>query len=72
MSNLKVYFFINRKPPAREPGAAVAAVTRSEPSRWMVAPMVAGLAALVMLGVHPPGDLTELLSRAVTELEGLG
>ena len=59
-------------PPAGEPGAAAAAVTRSEPSRWMVAPMVAGLAALVMLGVHPPGDLTELLSRAVTELEGLG
>ena len=55
-----------------EPSAAVAAVARSEPSGWMVAPMVAGLVALVVLGVHPPGDLTDLLSRAVAELRGLG
>ena len=55
-----------------EPSAAVAVVPRSEPSGWMVAPMVAGLVALVVLGVHPPGDLTDLLSRAVAELRGLG
>jgi hypothetical protein len=36
----------------------------------MVVPVVAGVAALVMLGVHPPAELTGLLSRAVHQLSG--
>ena len=28
--------------------------------------------ALLMLGVHPPAELTELLSRAVHQLSGTG
>jgi hydrogenase-4 component F len=44
---------------------------RGEPSAWMVIPVVAGLAALVLLGVHPPAHLTELLTRGAAELRGL-
>ena len=44
--------------------------TRGEPSAWMVTPMVAGLLALVILGVHPPADLVALMNRGVTELGG--
>jgi hydrogenase-4 component F len=36
----------------------------------MVVPVVAGALALVVLGVHPPAELTELLARAVRELGG--
>lgn len=43
---------------------------RGEPSAWMVAPMVAGLAVLIMLGVHPPADLSDLLARGAAELGG--
>jgi len=50
--------------------AAAPALTRGEPSAWMVVPVVAGVAALVMLGVHPPAELTGLLSRAVHQLSG--
>ena len=41
---------------------------RGEPSAWMVVPAVAGIAALFILGLHPPGELTGLIARAVTEL----
>jgi hydrogenase-4 component F len=43
-------------------------LARSEPSAWMVAPVVAGVAVLFVLGVHPPAELTGLISRAVTQL----
>jgi len=39
-----------------------------EPSAWMVVPVVAGIAALFILGLHPPGQLIDLISRAVTQL----
>jgi hydrogenase-4 component F len=48
--------------PGREPMA------RGEPSAWMVVPVLAGLAVLVLLGVHPPGELTSLITTAVGEL----
>ena len=51
-------------------GAPVATVLRREPSGWMVAPMLAGLAALVLLGVHPPAVLVELLGRGAAALGG--
>ena len=53
-----------------ERAASVPAITRSEPSVCMVVPAVAGIAALLVLGLHPPGELTQLISRAVTQLGG--
>ena len=50
-------------PPPREQ-------TRGEPSAWMVVPVVAGVAVLFLLGVHPPAELTGLLTRAVHLLGG--
>jgi hydrogenase-4 component F len=41
---------------------------RGEPSAWMVVPVVAGVVVLFILGLHPPDELTGLISRAVTEL----
>jgi hydrogenase-4 component F len=61
--------------PARSLGAAAAQDfgepgpgEPGEPSRWMVVPVLAGLAVLVLLGMHPPGELTDLIARAVTQL----
>jgi hydrogenase-4 component F len=53
------------------PGAAKASDIAGEPSWWMVAPVVAGMAALVLLGVFVPGPLTHLLGRAATQLGAL-
>jgi hydrogenase-4 component F len=66
---------------AHADGAAVAVLTRvqptrvlapSEPSAWMVVPVLAGLAVLVLLGVHPPSELTTLISQAAAQLHGVG
>jgi len=46
-------------------------VTRGEPSAWMVVPVVAGLIALLVIGLHPPADLTGLVGRAVAALRGV-
>jgi hydrogenase-4 component F len=43
-------------------------LSRGEPSAWMVVPVIAGVAVLFILGVHPPGELTSLISRAVAQL----
>jgi hydrogenase-4 component F len=43
-------------------------VVRGEVSAWMAGAMVVGLAALVVLGVHPPAQLAGLLERAAAEL----
>jgi hydrogenase-4 component F len=48
--------------------ASARALARSEPSAWMVVPVVAGVAVLFILGLHPPGELTGLIARAVTQL----
>lgn len=47
-----------------------AAPSRGEPSAWMVVPPLIGLAVLILLGVHPPGHLMELLTRGAAELGG--
>ena len=52
------------------PGPADAAVTRGEPHTLMVLPVLAGIAVLLVLGVHPPDTLTELIARGVAELQG--
>lgn len=46
------------------------ALAPGEPSAWMVVPVLAGLAVLVLLGVHPPGELTTLITRAAAQLGG--
>ncbi len=50
------------------PGPAT--VARGEPSSWMVVPVLAGVAALLVLGVDPPGHLIALLARGAAELGG--
>lgn len=52
------------------PATAAAGPVRGEPSVWMVAPVLAGVAALVVLGLHPPADLVHLLARGAAELGG--
>jgi hydrogenase-4 component F len=39
-----------------------------EPSTWMVVPVLAGLAVLFLLGIHPPGELTSLITHAAAQL----
>jgi hydrogenase-4 component F len=50
--------------------ASAAVVARGEPSALMVVPMAAGLIALLILGLHPPGELVGLLDRAAAMLRG--
>jgi hydrogenase-4 component F len=45
-------------------------VVRGEASYAMALSMAVGIAALVVLGVHPPAQLSELLTRAAGELGG--
>lgn len=53
--------FVLATPPSR---------VRSEPSYWMVVPVLIGVAALILLGVHPPDVLQDLLNRGAAELSG--
>jgi hydrogenase-4 component F len=53
-------------PDPRSDGAAM----RGEPSAWMVAPMLAGVAVLLLLGLHPPTALSDLLTHAAAQLQG--
>ena len=48
--------------------APAQAIIRGEPSAWMVVPVLAGIAVLFTLGIHPPGELTGLIDRAVLQL----
>jgi len=60
-----------RRPVVRT-GATAPPVTRGEPSAWMVVPVAAGVIALLVLGLHPPAELTGLFGRAVALLGGGG
>lgn len=55
-------------PPRPGPGTDSPLYHPGEPSVWMVLPMLAGIAVLVLLGVHIPGDLAHLLNRGAAEL----
>jgi hydrogenase-4 component F len=48
--------------------AAEQTLAVGEPSAWMVVPVLAGLAVLLVLGIHPPGDLTALIARGAAQL----
>jgi hydrogenase-4 component F len=43
---------------------------RGELSAWMVVPVLAGTAVLLVLGLHPPGALTDLLGHGAVLLGG--
>ncbi|MBN9103877.1 MAG: hypothetical protein J0I14_02640 [Propionibacteriaceae bacterium] len=47
----------------------VAAMSRAG-SGWMLAPVIAGVVVLIVLGVHPPAVLSDLLARGAAELTG--
>jgi hydrogenase-4 component F len=47
------------------------AIPRAEPSYWMVVPTLIGVVALLVLGVHPPDVLVDLLTRGAAELQGI-
>ncbi len=52
----------------RAPARARRHLERGEPSAWMVVPVLAGLAVLLLLGLHPPGELTDLITRGAAQL----
>jgi hydrogenase-4 component F len=49
-------------------GSPEAQVVKGEVSNWIVVSMAVGLLALLLLGVHPPSQLSHLLDRAAYEL----
>jgi hydrogenase-4 component F len=57
-----------RDPPAHGGAPRPPVPSGDEPSAWMVIPVLAGLAVLVLLGVHPPGELTDLITRGAAQL----
>ncbi|MGH3521364.1 MAG: proton-conducting transporter membrane subunit, partial [Mycobacterium sp.] len=57
-------------PLAPQDGPGAASAPRGEPSVWMVVPMVVGVVALLVLGLHPPDALTALIARGAAELGG--
>jgi hydrogenase-4 component F len=64
-STTRMLFLARTAPSDGEP------LARGEPSVWMVAPVLAGVAVLVLLGVAPPGQLLDLLRRGANELQGV-
>ncbi len=54
----------------RPEGPGAARVRAREPSAWMVVPVVAGVLALVVLGLHPPAVLGDVVGRAAALLGG--
>ncbi|MHB8245990.1 MAG: proton-conducting transporter transmembrane domain-containing protein [Acidimicrobiales bacterium] len=54
--------------PGSPEGAGMVTPTKGEVSPWIVVSMALGLAALVILGVHPPAQLNQLLHHAASEL----
>jgi hypothetical protein len=67
-STTRILFSPAPRSPSMMNRAVAAPVDRGEPSAWMVGPAVAGIAVLFILGLHPPGELTGLISRAVAQL----
>lgn len=51
-------------------GAGTTPVAPGEPSVWMVVPVVAAVAVLTVLGIHPPHDLVALLNAGAAQLQG--
>jgi hydrogenase-4 component F len=56
------------RPEPDDSADAASTLLRGEPSRWMVAPVVAGVLVLLVLGVALPPDLVDLLNSGAREL----
>ena len=56
------------RPMTDTPADTGSAQSRGEPSRWMVAPVVAGVLVLLVLGLAPPADLVDLLNHGASVL----
>ena len=54
--------------PARDAPGTPRIPPAGEPSAWMVVPVLAGVAAAFLLGIHPPGELTSLITQAAAQL----
>lgn len=54
--------------PTPSTGTSGVVPSPGEVSPWIVVSMLLGIAALVLLGVHPPGQLSELLHHAASQL----
>ncbi|MCX7520870.1 proton-conducting transporter membrane subunit [Microbacterium sp. STN6] len=54
-----------------EPSSKEWSPTRREPSGWMVLPMAIALSAVLLIGVHPPADLVDLLHQGAAEMSEL-
>lgn len=61
---------LSQDPSDSSVGAVSVVVEKGEVSNWIVAAMLLGLVALLILGVHPPASLNHLLDRAAAELRG--
>jgi hydrogenase-4 component F len=66
---------VSPTPTSDDPGSVsggapvgTATLVKGETSVTMVAAMVIGIGALALLGIHPPGQLNDLLNRAAAEL----
>jgi hydrogenase-4 component F len=58
-----------RSPPDGEAVEKASALTRAG-TGWMLAPVVAGVVVLLVLGVHPPAVVSDLLTRGAVLLSG--
>lgn len=56
------------RPRPIEPTATDSPHIAGEPSHWMVTPVIAGVLALLVLGLAPPSDLVSLLNHGASEL----
>ena len=54
--------------PGHASDSSLVVVRRVEESPWIVVAMLTGLGALLVLGIHPPSQLSQLLGRAADEL----
>ena len=61
---------LSEDPSASQISGGAIVVDKGEVSNWIVAAMLIGLVALLILGVHPPTPLVHLLDRAAAELRG--
>jgi hydrogenase-4 component F len=61
---------LSEDPSASLSSGGAIVVDKGEVSNWIVAAMLVGLVALLILGVHPPTPLVHLLDRAAAELRG--
>ncbi|MHB2027392.1 MAG: proton-conducting transporter transmembrane domain-containing protein [Acidimicrobiales bacterium] len=61
---------LSENPSNTQSNARAIVVVKGEVSYWIVSAMVVGMLALLLLGVHPPTPLVDLLDRAAVELRG--